>query len=251
MVTAACQRAVFATIFRVTGIDLSSELRRLPYFKDLPGDLLERLAAGSTARTFGSGETLFSQGDAARAFFFVRRGDVRLYRLSSDGHVHVLHHVRAGQSFGEAAVLSFRRYPAHAIAVEDSTEVVEIGAHTFLQVFRDDPRLSAAMVSSLCMRLHGLVERVEELSEPNAGARLARFLLRQPAQGRGDPLTIELSMAKKELAAHLAIVPETLSRLLRKWQDDGVLRSNGRVLEILDSTKLWAIADPGSRPGAA
>jgi CRP/FNR family transcriptional regulator len=227
-----------------------ADLRQLPYFKSLPPDLLERIAAGSLVRRFASGETIFHQGEAARAFFVVRIGGVRIYRVSSDGHEQVLHHMRPGQSFGEAAVLSFHRFPAHATAVEEGTELVEISAQSFLPVFREDPRLSAAMVSSLCVWLHGLAERVEELSVPNAGARLARYLLRQPAKGRGDPLVIDLAMAKKELAAHLAIVPETLSRLLRKWQDEGVVRSDGRTLQVLDSRTLSELAERGSGAGS-
>jgi CRP-like cAMP-binding protein len=50
-------------------------------------------------------------------------------------------------------------------------------------------------------------------------------------------------MAKKDLAAHLAIAPETLSRLLRRWQDSRIVESRGRNLAILDSRVLIAIAD--------
>lgn len=225
---------------------ISADLRQVPYFKNLPADLIERIAAGSAVRTFTSGEMVFHQGEPARALFVVRKGGVRIYRVSSDGQAQVLHHMRAGQSFGEAAVLSFHRYPVHATAVESPTEIVEIGAQAFLHAFREDPRLSAAMVSSLCIWLHELVERIEELSVPSAATRLARYLLRQPARGNAERLEIELSMAKKELAAHLAIVPETLSRILRRWQDVKIVSSDGRALSILDSRRLTEIAEGSS-----
>lgn len=227
----------------MTDSSLADALRALPHFSALPPDLLDEIARGSRTRTLASGEVLFRQGDPCRGFFVVQHGAVRVYRLSKDGREQVLHHVRAGQSFAEAALLGTGRYPANAAATEAATEVVEIGGDVFQRLFRGDSRLAAAMVSSLCMWMHELVERIEELSVASAGARLARYVLRLPASGSSDPLTIELPMAKKDLAAHLAITPETLSRLLRRWQDQGVVRSIGKTLVIQDSRVLLAIAD--------
>jgi len=140
-------------------------------------------------------------------------------------------------------VLSMQRYPASAAAIEPGTQLVEVGAAPFLEVFHSDRRMAAAMVSALSMWLLGLVERVDELSVASAGARLARFLLRQPSRVESGETRVELPMAKKELAGHLAITPETLSRLLRRWQDRGIVRSEGRTLVVLDENLLAAVAD--------
>jgi CRP/FNR family transcriptional regulator len=217
-------------------------LSTLPHFGSVPPDLMEKIAAQCRLARFENGQLIFAQGDRARAFYAIRAGAVRVYRSTPDGREQVLHHLHAGQTFAEAALLSFGAYPAFAAAIETPTELVEIGGG-FVQLFRDDPRLAAAMVSSLSMWLFGLVERIEELSIASAPARLARYLLKLPARGAKEPYEIELPMAKKELAAHLAIAPETLSRLLRRWQDAGLVRSKGRDLELVDARVLAAIAD--------
>lgn len=224
-----------------------SELRLLPHFRALAPDLLEELARAARAVRFDAGQSIFAEGEAARAFYAVRAGAVKVYRLSPDGREQVLHHVREGGTFAEAAVLSMRAYPAHAVAVEEA-DLIEIGAERFLELFRGDPRLAAAIVSSLSMWLIRLTERVEELSVISASARLALYLTRLPSRLEGEVVVLELPLAKKDLAAHLAITPETLSRLLRRWQDAGLLRGNGRRLEILDERLLVAIADRDESP---
>jgi CRP-like cAMP-binding protein len=229
----------------MSSIDLVDVLRQMPHFRALAPELVAEIARGSKLHAHRAGELLFSRGDACSAFHFVRSGAVRVFRAGQDGH----EHVRAGQSFAEAALLSTGMYPASAITVEDPTEVVEIGGEAFLRLFRTDPRVAAAMVSSLCMWMHELVERIEELSIASAGARLSRYLLRLPASGGQGPLVLELPMAKKDLAAHLAITPETLSRLLRRWQDHGVVRSSGKTLTVLDTRVLLAIADRQDEAG--
>lgn len=221
---------------------IAGDLRFLPHFRGLPGDLLQELAAGARRLHLAAGQVVFSEGAPARAFYSVKRGTVKVYRISTDGREQVLHHLGEGRTFAEAAVLTMPAYPAHAVAVGD-TELIEIGAERFLALFRSDPRLAAAMVGSLSMWLIGLTERVEELSVASATARLAHYLLRLPSRLEEGVIAIELPFAKKDLAAHLAITPETLSRILRRWQDARLLRSVGRRFEILDERLLVAIAD--------
>lgn len=220
-------------------------LRQLPAFRALPPDLLQQVAACCRTRVYGAGETVFLEGEPVQAFFAVLSGAVKVFRLSPDGHEQVLHHLRAGQTFAEAAVLSMQRYPASAATTEGDTRLLAVEAEPFRALFRSDDRLAGAMVGSLSMWLLGLVERIEELSVASAAERLARFLVRQPSRRAEGLSHIELPMAKKELAAHLAIAPETLSRILRRWQDAEVIRSEGRTLTVLDERLFAALADPG------
>jgi CRP/FNR family transcriptional regulator len=226
----------------MTPADLERALRALPHFKSLPPDLLSQVAALTKRSRHDIGELLFSEGDRCRAFFAIESGGVKLYRASPDGHEQVVHNLHSGATFAEAALLSFGRFPVNALVSEPSTILLEIGGEEFLRLFREDVRLSSAMVASLSMRLISLVERVEELSLVQAGSRLARWLLRQPATGAKQP-SIELALAKKDLAAHLAMTPETLSRLLSRWQADGWIESGRAQVVILQSERLSELAD--------
>jgi len=232
----------------MTDPDLIDELRLVPHFRGLPPDLMEAVASGAKRVSCASGQAIFREGEPVHAFYLVSRGAVRVYRLSPDGREQVLHHLGEGHTFAEAAVLTMSRYPAHAVAASGGTELIEIGAEGFRALFRGEPRLSAAMVASLSTWLISLTERVEELSLASASARLAHYLLRLPSSVEDGGVLVELPLAKKELAAYLAITPETLSRLLRRWQDAGVVGSDRRRLRILDERLLLAIADRDERP---
>jgi CRP/FNR family transcriptional regulator len=183
------------------------------------------------------------ENDPCRGFFVVARGGARVFRLSPEGRQQVLHHLRAGHAFAEAALLDLGYYPASGEATETPTRIVEVKGRPFLELFRSDDQLAAAMVGSLCIWLQRLIARVDELSVASAGARLAHHLVQLPGRGSGEEVEVELPMSKKDLAAHLSITPETLSRLLRRWRERGILRSEGRRLVILDSDTLQAVAD--------
>ena len=116
--------------------------------------------------------------------------------------------------------------------------------------------MGSAVIASLCIHLLRLAERVEELSVPSAEARLARYVLRQPARAqpariqgaRKSELEVELGMKKKDLATHLAMAPETLSRVLRRWRERGWVTDaeggSGALLSILDGAALEELAHP-------
>lgn len=217
-------------------------LRQLPHFQTVPPPLLERIASQCTARTLRAGETIFHEGDPATAFFVVIEGGAVLYRANDDGKRQVMNRVRPGQTFAEAAALTMRIYPATAEATHTPTELLAIDTTNLLCELEREPKLAAAMIGSLSAWLRRMVERVDELSAASAGARLARHLLRLPASGKGARLRIELPMAKKDLAEHLAITPETLSRLLKRWSDRGLIDNEGKVLVVLDPELLETIA---------
>lgn len=218
-------------------------LRKLPLFAALDAATVARIAAGSRRLHLSAGESILREGEPCRGFFAVVSGGAKVFRLAPDGREQVLQRVRAGQTFAEAAVLSMKRYPANAVATESPTELVEIGAETFLKLFEGDQRVAKAMVASLSTWLLRLVGRVEELTVLSAGARLARYLLDLPSTTTEDGAVVELPLAKKDLAASLGITPETLSRLLRKWQDLDIVRGDGASIVVLDSDALVAIAE--------
>ena len=223
------------------------EVRRalgaFPLFEGLPPPTLARIAAATRPESHEEGGLVARQGEPCRAFFCVLEGAVRLFRLRPDGREHVLHRVAAGSSFAEAAALTMPNYPASAAAAATPTRLLAVAREPFLRLFDGDPSIGRRMVASLSARLVHLVGRVEELSALSAGARLARVLLDLPSRADGSSLRVELPLAKKDLAAQLGITPETLSRLLRRWQDRRVVSIDGARVEILDAARLIALAE--------
>ncbi len=222
-------------------LEIANSLHRLPHFRTLDHDLLERIAGVCRIRTFQTSETIFRQDEKCRGFYAIEKGRVRLFTSTPSGREQVVHSLREGQSFAEVALFSLGAYPVNAEAMAAPTVLIEIQGAPFLQLFNAEKGIAAAMVGSLCQRLLTLVQRVDELSATTAGARLARHILRMPSSG--SPITVELSSSKKELANLVSITPETLSRLLRSWREEGVLVSEGRRLILHDVEKLTSIAD--------
>ena len=215
----------------------------MPTFQTLRSDLLDQVVATARPVSFEARQRIFYAGEKARAFYSVRSGSVKLFRLAPDGREQIVHIIQPGQNFAEAAVLSLGMYPVTAEAQGGPTELLEFRGDLFMKLLKDRHELATSMISSLCMRVLRLVERVEDLSVSRVDCRFARHLLRLPAQRGTCGAIVQLGSSKKDLAHQLGMTPETLSRVLRRMRDDGVLRVAGRECTLTNEDRLLAIAD--------
>ncbi len=224
-------------------------MQALPTLEGLPlvrhltaADRQTMLAAGSTRR-LARGEVLFHEGDPAAAIFAVVSGKLKLVRTSPAGREMLLHLVRPGQSFAEAALYGDGTYPATAEAVEASV-VWQLTRARLEEMVTASPRLALALVASISQWTRTLVHQLELMTQRRVEERLAIYLLGR-AGGRelvaGD--VIHLAEPRNLIAAQCGTAPEVLSRTFRRLEDEGVLRASGHEIEVVDATALRALAE--------
>ena len=229
-----------------------SDLRVAAIFSQLDDEQLERLATLARPQRLPAESTVFLQGDPAGAFYLVAEGRVKVFKLLRDGRTATVRHVEAGQTFAEAA-LFHEAYPSCTETMSDSL-LYRFDTRETLDLLLAEPQLAVNLLAAMAHLLGLLNRRVEELLLP-VPARLARYLLAradeqlEPAAAGGPapadgPRVIRLPTSKRELAARLGTVPETLSRTFDRLKRAGVIRMSGdhELIEILSFEKLHRLA---------
>jgi CRP-like cAMP-binding protein len=229
-----------------------ADLRGAQLFMHLDDGQLRRLAGAAQAQRLGPEQTLFLQDDAADAFYLLAEGRLKVFKLLRDGRTATIRHVEAGQTFAEAA-LFHATYPS---STETLTECLlyRFDKERTLDLLLAEPQLAVNLLAAMAHLLGLLNRRVEELLLP-VPARLARYLLARadeqlepasPADGASPdvPRILRLPVSKRELAARLGTVPETLSRTFDRFKKAQVIRMSGdhRLIEILSFEKLHRLA---------
>ncbi|EFL49196.1 transcriptional regulator, Crp/Fnr family [Solidesulfovibrio fructosivorans JJ]] len=216
-------------------MDKKQAVAGIGLFSGLGDKDLAALAAVAETRRYARGEDIFFAGEPASGFFSVVTGKVRIYQMSLAGKEHILHVFGPGEVFAEVAVFSDRVYPASAQAMEDG-EYLFFPRERFRRLLADEPDLAMDMLGLLAVRLRQMVNKLEDLSLHEVPARLAAHLLLLEAQSKTRRLTLDLP--KGQLAAYLGTIPETLSRVLRRFADDGLIALSGSAVELLDMPRL-------------
>ena len=220
---------------------LVNTLRSCQLFTGLPVHDLENIAATSVIKSLSKGEYLFREGDPAHGFYIVQRGAVNVHRVTAAGKEQVIHVFRAGDSFAEVALASDTGYPADARALEPS-QVVLVQKLGILALIRQKPELALRMLGSMSSHLRVLVGQLEDLTLRDVETRLAHWLIKRcPTPNSEQPVTIELTMTKRVLAAELGTVSETFSRTLAKFREQKLVAVKGKAVVILSPTRLSAL----------
>ncbi len=229
----------------------TADLRAAPLFAHLDDDQLDKLARIAQPLELPAERTLFLQGDAGAAFYLLAEGRVKIFKMLRDGRTATVRHVEAGQTFAEAALFQ-ETYPSSTETMADS-RLYRFDTRQMLDLLLEEPQLAVSLLGAMAELLGLLNRRVEELLLP-VPARLARYLLaladrqldRPPASagGASAPRVVRLPTSKRELAARLGTVPETLSRTFDRLKRGEVIRmsSGHELIEILDFDKLHRLA---------
>jgi CRP/FNR family transcriptional regulator len=189
-----------------------------------------------------AGEHLFRTGDRFEAIAAVRAGTVKTYVIDPSGREHVLGFHFPGEVIGLDGI-DGDTYPCNAVALD-----------TVMLC-----RFSFPKISVLATRLPGLQQHLFRLlsrdigraallsGDTSADERMAAFLVgmsRRLAARGFSPVRFQLTMARTDIANYLRLAPETVSRVLKRFQDDGLLRVDRRELEVLDRARMEALAAP-------
>ncbi len=189
---------------------------------------------------FHAGEHVVREGDPFEAIAAVRAGTVKTYSIDRDGREHVLGFHLPGEVIGLNAIAG-DKYPCNAVALDTVTLC----------------RFSFPQISVLAARLPGLQQTLFRLLSRDIGTasllagdwsadeRMAAFLIglsRRLAARGFSPDRFQLTMARTDIANYLRLAPETVSRVLKRFQEDGMLQVERRELELVDRSRLESLA---------
>jgi CRP/FNR family cyclic AMP-dependent transcriptional regulator len=208
-------------------------LGSVPYFAHLDAATLEVVARGALKRSCAKGQTIFLEGEPCAGLWVVEKGRVRLLRLSTEGREQVVKLLGPGEFFNEVAVLDGGPNPVSAMAAMESTLWV-IERNTMLDLLERYPALAAGVIENLASRARHLLTLVEDLSLRTVRARLAKLLLEQ-AEGGGEA---PRRLTQQEMAAQAGTVREMVSRVLRRFEEEGLIQLDRHRLMVLDREGL-------------
>jgi len=213
-------------------------LRSCQLFTGLPQPDLQNIADVTVLKSLEKDEYLFHEGDPASGFYVIQRGAVNVHRVTATGKEQIIHVFRTGDSFAEVALASATGYPADARALE-ATQVLLVQKDGILALLKRQPELALRMLGLMSSHLRVLVGQIEDLTVKDVETRLANWLVKRcPNPQAVSPVKIELTMAKRVLAAELGTVGETFSRTLGKFREQKLLTVKGKTVTVLSPAKL-------------
>ena len=158
----------------------------------------------------------------------------------------LVHLVRPGQTFAEAALFGPGTYPGVGGGGGPQPGLAVAALAAARAAPRHRPELALGLVVSLSVWTRRLVGKLELLTQRRVEERLAIYLLGRAGAATAcrPATTVELGEAKQLIAAQLGTAPEVLSRTFRQLEEDGILAVHGSTVSILDGARFAVLAEP-------
>jgi CRP-like cAMP-binding protein len=200
-----------------------------------PGVFLAKFGAGKSSQEYQGDESVFSQGDAADAVFYIQNGKVKLTAVSERGKEAVVAILPEASFFGEGCLAGQPLRMATATAVQCAT-VVRVEKSVMIGLLHKDPEFAEsffAYVLSRNIRMEAdLVDHLFNSSEK----RLARLLLLLANFGQeSKPIPLIAKMSQETLAEMIGTTRSRVSFFMNRFRDLGFIDYNDSGMHVHSS----------------
>src|SRR6266508_784962 len=239
------QREEWADVVRATGDDIWC-MAEVDIFTDLSDAEMEAIAAAAPMKTYSAGDLLYSPHQPVETLFILKRGRVRIFRVSPDGRALTTALITPGTIFGDMMLLGQQMHDNFAEALDDVVVCVMARAdvHRFLL---SDPRIAARISEILGRRVAELERRLSDTVFKSVPARIAGTLCLLASEQQKRPFGprgrgIQVALTHEQIAALTGTSRETATKVLGEYADRGLLRLGRGKVTILDPVTITAEA---------
>lgn len=221
-----------------------SNLRAADLFQDLSEVELAALEQRMARLTVEAGRLIYSPEERGETLFLLKKGRVRLYRLSPEGKTLTTAIIEPFSLFGEMALIGQGMEDSFAEALEDC-ELYVLNRRDVQDLLLADPRVARRLLGLIGRRLTATERRLEEFAFKSVPQRLASLLLELAQEMAGPsegPLALPVRYTHQQLAEMIGTYRETVTKVLNDFRQRGLIRiERGRIV-VLDPEALKEMA---------
>ena len=223
-------------------------LSEVDIFCDLSPAEMDAIAAAAPMRTYAAGELLYSPHSQVETLFILKRGRVRVFRVSADGRALTTAIMTPGTIFGEMVLLGQRMYDNYAEALDEAVVCV-MNRSNVQRLLLSDPRIAARITAILGERLVDMERRLSDTVFKSVRQRIATTLATlagPPGQERpyavgSRPAVVALT--HEQIAALVGTSRETATKILGEFAGRGLIRLGRGRTTLLDMKRIVAEAN--------
>jgi CRP-like cAMP-binding protein len=139
----------------------------------ISSELLEKY--GALKKSFDKNEIIFKEGIFPSNYFKILSGEVKMSNYNDDGREFIQGIFYKEQSFGEPPLFLNQKYPANAIAVEDS-KIILLPKANFMKLLEENPKISIKIIENLAQRLYYKSVMAAEISTQEPEHRVLKLI---------------------------------------------------------------------------
>lgn len=200
----------------------------------------QALAENAVLRTVPKGTVVHNGSADCIGFLLMHTGQLRVYILSDEGREVTLYRLfpRDFCLLSASCILRGLQYDV-TIEAEKDTQFWQIPAQRYKQLMEESAPVANYTNEVMAARFSDVMWLIEQILWKSLDKRLAGFLVEESALENGTLLKI----THETIGRHLGSPREVVTRMLRYFQDEGLVKLSRGSVELLDVDRLRAVAE--------
>ncbi len=214
----------------------TENLKDISIFTDLNDVEIRKIADFCMSRTYPKNSMIILEEEFGDTVFGICEGTVKITRVNDEGKEVILALLGPGEIFGEMAIIDGESRSANALAQENCI-LLAFPQNEFLRILKTYFDVSFALMSELARRLRKSDQQIEALSLSDAENRIGVSMLNLAEDMgiiRKGKVTIEKLPFQQDIANMAGTSRETVSRVLKMFEEKNLIIKNGHRLIIPD-----------------
>jgi CRP-like cAMP-binding protein len=215
-------------------------------FCELEHSVLTEISHHKVMNSYKKGQTIFFQGNPPFGLYCIASGKIKVSKVGNDGKETIIRIAGPGDVLGHRSLFSKENYSATATALEDAA-ICFVDKSYIYTLIKDEPSIALNMIEKLSKDMGAAETRNASMSQKSARERLAELFLtfmtnygHKEADGR---VRLDIKLNRDEIASIVGTAHETIIRLISEFKEMAILEQEGKVIYILDESKLLELAN--------
>ena len=220
-------------------------LKKNSLFSLLPEEDYMIIVKNFFEKKFSKGEYIFFEGEPSEYLCIVKEGKVKIIKHSGSGKNVLLEVIPRGEAFAQVSIFDGGPYPATAEAMENC-EIMMISRKDFFNLLEKYPVIARKIIGTLGRRLRDAVDTIRNLAVERVEKRIASLLVKMADKiGERDKTAVKLNLplTRQDIAEMVGTTVETTIRIMSRWTKDGIIKSSGKKIIILNMDKMLKITE--------
>ena len=181
-------------------------------------------------------DTIFSEGETAGHMYFIVSGKIKTFRTNEDGKELITAILKEGDFFGYISMFDEKGRRESSIAIEDA-ELISISRDDFLTILHSQDVIAMKFIKFMANNVNESENRLLKLGYDSARKRVAEALL-FIFKRFGSTENRFVPIARETISSIAGVAPESVSRNLSDFKEEGLIESENGSIKIRDFSKL-------------
>jgi CRP-like cAMP-binding protein len=209
-------------------------IKNLPIFENLCSENIDDILALSTIFNIKKNKLLFFKDEEIKNFYIILKGSAILFENTAEGDQNVIQLLKQGEVIGD---IFEKNFVFNILSNEDSL-IMLIPIKLIRELLKNNQIFCYNLLQEASLKNRKILNLLSKLKVIDAKHRVAQFILSIAFEGDDKLKNARLNYNKSTISSYLNIKPETFSRILQKFKQDGEINMNKNLLKLTKEDSL-------------